>query len=262
MPGEFALTIREGSYSVASAIVSKPIPATGGTNKNISTLGNSNTRRGFQGDGAGWGEIVGDELTGRAIFRGTVTPPSPWHYKHDARDGEQWETLDSSGSPLFAGGATLNIPAFIAQLGATPDIVIFDDLGQNIWYGLTLTQVQSAFDAAMVHAENIFAAFRSAVPGIPFLITTGYPISANPAAGLGTWDAVLAMAAKAKLWAKLTTDYFSTSAKIADGYHLAHTLQRVDPVRGYTSDAIHLNAWGHTNASGPIGAAIVHALWT
>lgn len=92
------------------------------------------------------------------------------------------------GSVLYAGGPSLNIPAFFASLTHTPTHVILACF-QNAPYLADEANVNTALGYEKTAAQTILNAMGQAAPGLKVALMTEWPLIADPAAYGGSWSA-------------------------------------------------------------------------
>lgn len=256
-PGDYALEITEGAYSVettiraAAALVGAPV-------KRVLFIGDSNTNRG----GAGFVEHFGKALGAQVTLIGT-RQTSGYSFKHEGHDSFKWETFNSDTevqgtvSPFWNPDTDALDMAYFAELvGAAPDVV-FIALGQNDVYGSTDGTIAAACAAALVQANVIHDALVAAFPGVVIVYCLPPPGNGNP----GRWDSesVRYQFRRNELaMGRALLEEFGD--REAERIHVLGTSFQFDCVRGYVEEILHMNTSpGHRQIAKALVAA--YTVW-
>ncbi len=165
----------------------------------------------------------------------------------EGRAGWTVSQFMSAGSPLFNGGASLDIPGFISGMGLTSGDYVAIFLGTN-----DIASEQSDHSArvvaqtAMAQLKTLVAAFRAAVSGIRILFLT----IPTGAADQNAFGAVYGISQtrnrfqrNALIWNQELCRAFESANFVANNQHVVHAGAAVDPSTGYPSASAATNGY-------------------
>ena len=190
--GATNLTLEHNGEFWFTGIHGHALPTTG--KRYVAIIGDSNVNRMRTGLAEMIYRILGSSLI---EFVGSVAAESGYHA---ATTGYDSYVLDNSnvagaagaflaaGSPLYAGGASLNMAGFFASLSHAPTHLILCCM-QNAPYLASEATVDAALDAEKTAAQTILDAAGLAIPGLKMAVMTEWPLVADPAAYGGSWAA-------------------------------------------------------------------------
>jgi hypothetical protein len=158
-----------------------------------------------------------------------------------------------AGSPFVTAGV-LNVPAYLAALGDTPDVVVFE-LGINDMINYTPTNQDAGITAMFARIDELLAAWAAAVPAASlYLVTPPVPNARPEAFGVDYGAAIPRFR-----WVQVG-HYLRRRMLIAYPSRLIPAHLHVDHREWFAStaanSAVHMNATGYAGFPVPIAAAL------
>ena len=258
LPATGTFTVRDGAYSATAAVSSTPLVFSDPLV--ILAFGDSQCHK-MQSGLLEYLYTIGD---GNITFVGGVTAPAGFNAPAEGHDswvlsqeaaivGQGAQGMfDGPGSPFWTGGV-LDAETYLASLADIPtDIIVC--CAQNAPYLATLgSELTATLDYEKAAFVRLVTAINAEIPGIKIHVFNGFPMSANPMRGFGSYSQVELYRHKMYLAALKIGEYPAAcpdiDVRVINTFSLAGS--GTGP-RDEWMDAVHLGPAGHERLVGAV----------